>query len=153
METATLGKISMEVDAALTRQIYSSIECGETKRCGCAYCRNYMAQLPGIFPKEVLAFFEICGIDVNKDADVGQVGEIRPGTYCYLGEYFFICKTPPLIDNDNLPNDFTFAITLPSPVTQEKFVNVPGARSFSFSCEVPWVLNEHPSLKKLPLSS
>jgi len=144
METATLGKVSMEVDAALTRHIYASIVSGETERCGCAYCRNYIAQLPHLFPREVIAFFEQCGIDINKDADVGQVGETRPGFYLYMGEYSFICKMPPPVDDDELPNGFKFTITLPSPVMQDEFLNVPSARCFRFSHEIPWVLNERP---------
>ncbi len=37
MSSAVLGKIALEVNAELTRHIYTSIDRGETVRCGCAY--------------------------------------------------------------------------------------------------------------------
>jgi hypothetical protein len=145
MEIATLGKVTVEVDAEQTRRIYTAIKKGGSEECSCAYCRNYRAQLPNPLPNEVMIFLRQCGIDPSKDAEVYEMGETHSGNYCYGGEYYFISSKAPEVDADELPNGFQFTITLPSPLEPEEFRNVPGARCFSFVYdELPWVLDERP---------
>ncbi|GHT91131.1 hypothetical protein AGMMS49545_06370 [Betaproteobacteria bacterium] len=141
---ATLGKLSLEPDADATRRIYASIESGGAERCGCAYCRNFLAQLPDVFPDEVLAFFEQCGIDVRKDTEVYNFGEVRPGHHSFGGEYYFICKALPSVDADSLPNGFQFTVMPQTPLVPQQFKDIPGVRCLNFIYEIPWVLNERP---------
>jgi hypothetical protein len=141
---ATLGKVSLEPDAAATRSIYATIESGGAARCGCASCRNFLAQLPGVFPSEVQAFFEQCGIDLRKDAEVYSFGESQPGHHSVGGEYYFICKAFPKVDADRLLNGFEFTVMPQSPLVQPQFKDVSGVRCLSFMYEIPWVLNERP---------
>lgn len=119
MESIALGKVLVEVDAEETRRIYAQIEKGGAARCGCAYCRNYMALLPEPFPKEVMEFLRRSGIDINKDAEVYEMGETHPGFYSYGGEYYFISQKAPDPDADVLASGFQFTVTLPSPLVQK----------------------------------
>lgn len=145
MESATLGKVVVEVDAEQTRRIYSTIAKGGSERCDCAYCRNYRALLPSPLPSEVMAFLKQCGIDPSKDAEVYEMGETHPGFHCYGGEYYFISHAAPEVDADELPNGFQFTITAPGPLEPDEFHNVPGSLCLSFAYnEMPWVLNERP---------
>jgi hypothetical protein len=92
-----------------------------------------------------MEFLRKCGIDPSKDAEVYEMGEIRPGSHCYGGEYYLISHMAPKIDADELPNGFQFTVTEPSPLEPEEFRNVPGSRCFNFVySEMPWVLNERP---------
>ncbi len=136
-----LGNVVLEVDAVQTRNTYALIKDGGAARCGCAYCRNFLAQMPALFPAEVIAFFEACGIDAYKDAEVYEMGESRAGFRYYGGEYYFVCASQPPIDKGELSGGFKFTITPPSPLAQKEFRNLPDARCFNFSCEVPWVLD------------
>ena len=103
----SLGKVALEVDAEKTQRIYSQIQQGGSEACGCAYCRNYRAQLPSPLPDEVMEFLEQCGIDPSKDAEVYEMGETHSGYHCYGGEYYFISPTAPKVDADELPNHQT----------------------------------------------
>lgn len=145
MVLAKLGKVSVEVDVEQTRLIYSKIGKGGSEDCDCAHCQNYRALLPSPLPSEVMMFFEQCGIDPSKDAEVYEMGESHLGYHCYGGEYYFISHSVPEIDADELPNEFQFTITLPSPLEPVEFRNVPGSRCFSFIYwKMPWVLKERP---------
>lgn len=144
MEQAKLGRISIEVDTLRTKAIYSLIKSGGSKECGCAYCRNFLEQVPNCFPAEVIEFLETCGIDPTKDAEVYEMGSAENGRHLYGGEYYFICKSTPKIDADELPNGFEFTILNPTPLEPEEFHNIEGAKCFSFMWPIPWVLNESP---------
>ena len=144
MAEVHLGKVSMKVDASETRAIYRSIDKGGAEKCGCAYCRNFLAQIPDCFPREVNEFFESCGIDPFKDAEVYEMGAAEDGKNLYGGEYYFICDDPPAVYADELTNGFEFTIALPSPLTQEEFRNIKGVRCLSFVFPLAWVLKESP---------
>ena len=143
METVKLGNVAVEVDSEKTRELYAKISKGGSEQCGCAYCRNYRAQLPNPLPREVMLFLEQCGIDPSKDAEVYEMGEIESGGVCYGGEYYFVCTKEPEVDDGELPNGFKFSITQPSPLQPDEFSNTIGSKCFNFVYEqMPWVLNE-----------
>jgi hypothetical protein len=142
MAITEIAGIQVEVDTASTKSIYASIGMGGCNKCDCAYCRNFLIQLPGLFPPEVLLFFAHAGIDPNKDAEVYEQGELRPGIHSYGGEYYFICNAPPKTDVVTLQGGFQFAFTSPSPLAQTQFRNSKGACCFYFTCEVLWALSE-----------
>lgn len=92
-----------------------------------------------------MAFLKQCGIDPRKDAEVYEMGETHSGFHCYGGEYYFISRSVPEVDADELPSGFQFTITAPSPLEPEEFHNVPGSRCLNFAYnEAPWVLDERP---------
>jgi hypothetical protein len=140
----SLGNVSVNVDVLKTKEIYASIKSWGSKDCGCAYCRNYQAQVPDCFPSEVIEFMNNCGIDPMKDAEVYEMGIAEGRKYIYGGEYYFICKSTPDFDEGIMPNGFEFTILNPTPLEPEEFHNIEGSKCSSFMWQIPWVLNESP---------
>ncbi len=135
-----LGGYVLEADPARTRKTYLEIGKGGAEECGCSYCRNYLAVLPSALPEQVLSFFSAAGIDVRKDAEIYEQGEVSPGMRSYGGEYYLwgSVVTEP-IGEQTLPNGFRFAFTKPTPLAQEQFKSE-GALCFYFTANLPWVL-------------
>ncbi|MBD3653530.1 hypothetical protein [Kangiella sp.] len=146
MNKASLGNVTVTVDSEKTKEIYSLITNGSAVDCGCSYCRNFLAQAPNCFPQDVLNFFEQCGIDPIKDAEVYEMGPVPLDNelHLYCGEYYFICESEPDDVADKLPNGFEFTITAPSSLEPEEFRNIKGSMCFSFMYPIPWVLSEKP---------
>ena len=135
-----LGNWIINADVERTRETYATIKKGGCVKCGCSYCRNYIASLSNVLPAEVMEFFVESGIDPKKDAEVYEMGEVSSGVRSYGGEYYLwgeIVSKPK--EETIINNNFTFCFTKPSPLAQEVFRNE-GALCFLFNAEVPWVL-------------
>ncbi|AOE50313.1 hypothetical protein [Kangiella sediminilitoris] len=134
------------MDSAKTKEIYSSIKKDSAFECGCEYCRNFMAQMPNCFPQEVISFFEQCGIDPLKDAEVYEIGPISEDSnlHLYGGEYYFISEKHPKVDEDKLPSGFQFTINNSSACEPEEFRKSENVKHLHFLFPIPWVLDESP---------
>ncbi len=130
----------LDIDVERTKATYAQIKQGGSQQCVCIYCRNFLAAIPTAFPQEILKFFEQSGIDIYKDAETYEYGEVSPGTLHYGGEYYLwgrVIKEPSY--EIKLSNEFLIAFILPSPLVQKEF-DSDGALCFNFTGHLPWVL-------------
>ncbi|HVK56455.1 MAG TPA: hypothetical protein VM532_15690 [Burkholderiales bacterium] len=135
-----IGDYVLDIDPERTRKTYLEIEKGGAESCGCSYCRNYLTAIPEALPEEVLQFFSKVGIDLKKDAEVYEQGEMSPGVRSYGGEYYFwgtVVAEPK--KEQRLSKGFRFAFMRPSPLAQKQFQSE-GALCLYFNTELPWVL-------------
>ena len=136
-----VGDYVLEVDPIKTKNTYQSIKCGGAKTCGCTYCLNYLSVIQKAFPPPVLAFFSQAGIDIQKDAEVYEQGEILPGIRSYGGEYYLWGSVISEVKKEQiLGKGFSFTFMQPTPLVQEQFKKA-GALCFMFNAELPWVLD------------
>lgn len=130
----------LDIDVERTKATYTQIRQGGWESCNCSYCRNFGAALPNAFPPEIQDFFLKAGIDINKDAEVYEFGEVSPGILHYGGEYYLwgkVIKEPS--QEIKLPNEFLIAFIPPTPLAQKEF-DSDGALCFNFTGYIPWVL-------------
>jgi hypothetical protein len=70
MEQIQLGDQIIRYDRLRTRTAYSGIRNGSAERCGCPYCRNFIAQRDTLYPENFRVLLEQLGIDAQKEGDV-----------------------------------------------------------------------------------
>ncbi|HNH88300.1 MAG TPA: hypothetical protein PLX46_02680 [Thiobacillaceae bacterium] len=137
---ATIAGWTVLADPEHTRATYSEMSMGGSQKCGCDGCRNFQLVRNSAFPPEVIQFFEVAGIDITKDAEVYEYGEIAPGIHSYGGEYYFLGKIIKQPSGEvSLQPGFRFVLTTPSPLMPPNFR---GEESlcFLFEAELPWVI-------------
>lgn len=130
----------LDIDVERTKTTYAEIKHGGCQQCRCIYCINFLAAIPTAFPQEILNFFKQSGINISKDAEIYEYGEVSPGILHYGGDYHLwgkIIKEPS--QEIKLPNEFLIAFIQPSALFQKEF-NFEGALSFNFTGYIPWVL-------------
>jgi hypothetical protein len=142
MTLVQISNIKIDVDVEQTKKIYASIEKGGCLKCGCAYCRNFLVQLPGLFPKEVQRFFSDSGIDPLKDAEVYELGVNPSGKHQYGGEYYFIVNGEYPLETATFSEGMQMYLSGISPLVPNEFEKVPGAVCINIAVEIPWVLRE-----------
>jgi len=131
----------VNVDVEKTKKTYGLIKESGCLACGCNYCLNYLKNLPDVMPDQIRAFFESAGVDINKDAEVYQEGEIDNSTNYYGGEYYLwgTIISKPESDVSTL-GKLSFKFIAPTALAQEEFKK-DGALCFSFHTELKWLLN------------
>ena len=144
MTSVKIGKSVLVPDKIRTKQIYETIPCGASDSCGCLYCLNFKAQVPRCFPEEIIEFFDACGIDFNKDADVSELAPIDGEKHLYSCEFFFICSEWPKVDAGKLNENFEYSIVWPTPMLPEQFKGEQNAMCFSLIFAINWVLTDSP---------
>lgn len=85
----SLGPWLVNADADTTRIAYRRIEQSSAEKCVCGYCKNFVATRHGAYPGELLHFFEMVGIDWQKELEVTHHGELAPGIQVYWGWFQF----------------------------------------------------------------
>ena len=132
----------LDIDVKRTKATYAQIQKSGWETCGCQYCKNFGASLPDTFPKEIQDFFFKAGIDMSKDAEVYEYGEVSPGILHYGGEYYLWGKVIQEPDKENkLDSGFGICFTQPTPLAQEEF-SAEGSLCFLFEAHIPWVLDK-----------
>jgi hypothetical protein len=81
-----------ECDPSSTRTAYQQIAHGGAEECGCAGCRNFLAQRDEVFPEEVLKLFAELGVDWRRDAEIYHQAKLESGSHLYGGWFHFIGK-------------------------------------------------------------
>ena len=137
-----LSGYQLEIDKEATTNTYKQISSGGCKGCGCDYCKNFSLALSTVFPKEILDFFALAGVDIKKDTEVYEFNEELSGEHLYGGEYHLWGKVleEPKIEA-TIGKKFTFEFSERSQLVQNEF-NKTGAVCFSFSAILPWLLNK-----------
>lgn len=84
------GDWLFNVDRAATEAAYAHIPHGDAVRCGCAYCRNFIAVRDAALPADFQQFLRDLGIDPAKEAEVYHEGRQAPGSHYYGGWFHFV---------------------------------------------------------------
>jgi hypothetical protein len=88
MEKIRLGDQIIGYDSVRTRTAYTSMNSGFAERCGCAHCRNFVAQRSTVYPEKFLQLLELLGVDPEKEGDVHKGG--APGSLMEYGGWFYV---------------------------------------------------------------
>jgi len=88
MEQLRLGDQIVGYDSVRTRTTYAAMKSGFAERCGCAYCRNFVAQRNTVYPEKFLQLLDQLGIDPEKEGDVHEGGP--PGSLMEYGGWFYV---------------------------------------------------------------
>jgi len=137
-----LSGYQLEIDCKATTNTYKQIPIGGCKECGCDYCKNFSLALPTAFPKEIIDFFALAGVDVEKDTEVYLFNEEPSGELYYGGEYHLwgkVLKHPKI--EATIGKNFTFGFSERSPLVQDEF-NKNGALCFTFSTMLPCLVSK-----------
>lgn len=87
---ATFGSWQYTCDRQATAAAYSRASRGDSSRCTCNGCRNFVAACSEVFPTQFLLFLETLGIDPTKDGEVYHNARLSPGTHHYGGWFHFV---------------------------------------------------------------
>ena len=79
----------LDCDVAATRAGYETISAGGAETCGCAGCRNFLAQRDSAYPAEVLNLFNELGVNYKRDAETYHTARLEPGLHLY-GSWFHL---------------------------------------------------------------
>ncbi len=159
----------LEVDVEATAAAYARRESGDPEKCGCLYCRNFVAARDKAYPPEVRDVFAALGIRPIREAEVWEEAEMRPGV-CLYGGFFHVIgriEAERPVSLRRRMRDWVWRLKLrlegrragvtkwSEQITPTFWVLfdtdvhlVPhcfprrGLIQLEFSCEVPWVLNE-----------
>jgi hypothetical protein len=86
----TYGQWQFRADAAATAAAYTRAPQGDPERCGCSFCRNFIANRDTVLPSEFRSFLMSLGIDPSKAGEVYHEGRLGPGRHCYGGWFHFV---------------------------------------------------------------
>lgn len=84
------GDWLFSVDRDATVAAYARTPHGDAVRCGCAYCRNFIAVRGTALPADFQRFLRELGIDPEKEAEVYHEGREAPGAHYYGGWFHFV---------------------------------------------------------------
>ena len=70
MEQISLGDQVVCYDSVRTRAAYAAMKNGSAERCGCLYCRNFLAQRSTVYPEGFRILLDQLGIDPEKEGEV-----------------------------------------------------------------------------------
>ena len=88
MEQVRLGDQIIGYDSVRTRTAYAAMKSLFAERCGCAYCRNFVAQRSTVYPEKFLQLLDQLGIDPEKEGDIHEFGP--PGSLMEYGGWFYV---------------------------------------------------------------
>jgi hypothetical protein len=142
----------IEFDREATVEVYRKIETGDAERCGCCYCRNFIAARDTVYPPNFITFLQDIGIDYRKEGEVFQCYKIRPGLHYYGGWFHFVGKVTdlPTTGENDIKNgtqaDFECSVMkrAATPVNKEfnEYLDNGLVAEINFQTNVPWLINE-----------
>ncbi|HUT28722.1 MAG TPA: hypothetical protein VMX13_02935 [Sedimentisphaerales bacterium] len=99
METLQIGPWIVKYDAEATRQAYRQIENGDSDRCDCEACDNFVQVREKFYPEEALRVFDKLGIDYRKEVHLSHVWRESPGWHLYDGSFYFVGLIEKIIEH------------------------------------------------------
>lgn len=138
-----VGKQIIRHDREATAAIYASLKGGWIDNCGCAGCRNLMAQKDAIYPPAFREMIERLGIDCNKEGEAVPDGPLENGLHYYGGWFCFVGEMVTAGDEIWQVRDspyFGYFFTRGGPCP-EAFRGVPHL-GIEFVAHLKWILNE-----------
>ena len=139
MTPLALGDQRIEYDREATAAVYRAMESGFAEKCGCAGCRNFMAQRGSVFPTPFLSLLERLGIDAAKEGEVYESGPFPDGRHVYGGWFYFVGRM--LAAGEYLVEDgkFKYFIGTRFPRPPEAF-GAHAVLAVEFETELRWVI-------------
>jgi hypothetical protein len=138
------GLWQYRVDEARTAESYARASQGDAERCGCSFCRNFIAARDVALPREFWEFLVRLGIDPLKDGEVYHEGRLAPGNHCYGGWYHFVGELtetgdfPPV----KYPNGFIAYMCRKSAPHLVSLDGLPVVQIEFRAQNVPWVISD-----------
>jgi hypothetical protein len=140
METVQIDGYELSCDSAATRIAYRAVT---PHLCDCAGCRNYRSARDKFYGAAAIELFSRFGIDVNKEAEIYDLGPdpANPGSILYGGWFHFIGEIAKSGDHvsiqENLAVWFSPKVALvPPPLAGHPLVQL------EIEAAIPWVLEE-----------
>jgi hypothetical protein len=87
MEEILLGDQIIRYDLERTKNAYAGMKTGSAERCGCRFCRNFVAQRNSIYPEPFRRLLDQLGIALDKEGDVFELGPVGSGVL-YNGWFY-----------------------------------------------------------------
>ncbi len=143
MMEMTIDDQTFLYDPEATAAIYTSLRAGWAEDCGCAGCRNLMAQGDEVYPSAFRELLQRLGIDPKKEAEAVADGPVQNGLYHYGGWFFFVGEMLTVGDSMSAVSEspyFGYFITRSGPCPKE-FYEGPKL-AVGFEADFKWVLNE-----------
>jgi hypothetical protein len=145
MKRIQISNWIIDVDVEKTKEYYNRITV--EKGCNCIYCRNYI-KCCETFPKEVLEFYKMLGIDPKKEGEFMEFG-IEDDKHLYMCFYHFVGRIVKRASDkirtwDDLNiievNDTEFTFTNNLDLVPEEFPKP--VLQLEFAVKLPWLLEE-----------
>lgn len=154
MNPVKFARWELEIDPAITRDIFGRLSTGAPEACGCAPCRNFAAARNQSYPADVTRLFELLGIARDREAEVYHTHRIAPGIHHYGGWFHFvgtilsgsdaakqIGASAWSFDLEEVSPAFKMGFTRRIGLLEAPFKGHPVVQ-LEFQAEVPWVLAE-----------
>jgi hypothetical protein len=143
MEQIHLGDQIIRYDGSRTRAAYAAMNSGSPERCGCVYCRNFVAQRSTLYPEKFCRLLDQLGIDQGKEGDVYEGGP--KGSMVEYGGWFYLAGE--LIEagermTDAGPGFQYFFRRSHRPIALADFGEE--VLALEFSARLPWVISDEP---------
>jgi hypothetical protein len=144
----TFGEWEFSIDRQATLDAYARAPRGDSERCSCNGCRNFVAARDQAFPKAFVDLLQNWGIDIRKDGEVYHNAQLPSGLHDYGGWFHFVgtlTKTGDLPVVELVPG-FSVWLNKPSAPALDVFEGLPLVEVQFHTELVPWVLNEPSAL-------
>lgn len=143
MEQIHLGDQIIGYDSVRTITAYAAMKNGSAERCGCAYCRNFVAQRGTVYPEEFRLLLDRLGINPDKEGEVYE-GSAEDSLMVY-GGWFYLAGE--LIEagermTDAGPGFQYFFRRSHRPTTLADFGDE--VLALEFSTRLPWAIPDEP---------
>jgi hypothetical protein len=145
---AVFGEWEFSCDRQATVDAYAGATRGDSERCSCNGCRNFVAARSQVFPKAFIEFLDSLGIDSRKDGEVYHNAQLPSGLHDYGGWFHFV-GTP------NKTGDFPIIESVPgfsvwlcksSAPPLKALAGLPLVEVQFHTEMVPWMLDEPPAI-------
>jgi hypothetical protein len=143
MTEMTVGGQTVRYDPEATAAIYARLRNGWAEDCGCAGCRNLLAQRDEIYPAAFMELLHRLGIDPNKESESVADGPLGNGLHHYGGWFFFVGEMVTAGQYMTLISEspkFEYFFTRFGPCPKE-FLDGPRL-AIEFEAHFRWVLND-----------
>jgi hypothetical protein len=74
MQEIRLGDQIIRYNRERTRTAYASVTTGSAEKCGCRFCRNFIAQRNRVYPEQFRQLLGQLGIPTDRESDVFELG-------------------------------------------------------------------------------
>jgi hypothetical protein len=144
---SVFGEWQFSCDHQATADAYARAARGDSERCSCNGCRNFVAARSQVFPKAFIEFIDSLGIDSRKDGEVYHNARLVTGLHDYGGWFHFVGKLHktgdfPVVE---LAPGFTVWLCKSHAPPLDVFLGLPLVEVQFHVETVPWMLEEPPA--------
>jgi hypothetical protein len=140
MTELQIGDQTIRHDREATAAAYGKIERGFAERCGCASCRNFIAQRDAAYPGSFRALLDELGIDPNKEGEAFECGPLEEGSHVYGGWFYFAGEMTAWGESVVALDDFNYFVSR-NGAAGPAFDGMPYL-TLEFTTHLRWVLEE-----------